>query len=165
MNCEIELNIIQDMAAPADQRRKAAAQIAQHILPKKAGPKRWWVNAPKDEYGFAITPEIAAEYRDAKFELRRLSDSGSNGPRTTNKIEKLRARINAILHRLQCPCPTKYGKGQRAKDTDRVEYFLYKREANESLSAKKMPRRRTAEQGLTLTMRDRKARHGGACIS
>lgn len=134
INLEIEFNILQDLAVPADQRRKAAAQIAQHILPKKTGEKRWWVNAPHDEHDFAITPEIAAEYRDAKFELRRLSRLRSNSARTANKIEKLRARINAILHRLQCPCPSRYGEVQRNEDSRRLIYFLKKREVNEILS-------------------------------
>ena len=70
---------------PLEQRRKAASEAAQYLLPKKPGIKRWWLNAPVDEYGFAITPEIAAEYRDARFELRRLSRIGSNNPKTETK--------------------------------------------------------------------------------
>src|SRR5579862_4054616 len=72
--------IAQDMTVPPEQRRKAASQAAQHLLPKQPGIKRWWVNAPADRYGFAITPPIAAEYRDGKNELRRLNRTGGNSP-------------------------------------------------------------------------------------
>jgi len=94
------------------------------------------VNAPEDEYGFAITPQIAAEYRDIKFEVDRLANSGSNGPAISRKAEKLRARMQAILHRLQCPCPSRYGMKQRQKDKDRVIDFLRQREAKNSLTEK-----------------------------
>ncbi len=99
------LSIAQDTTVATDQRRKAASEAAQHFLPKKPGIRRWWVSAPADEYGFAITPQIAAEYRDIKFELRRSAYSG--------KAAKLRARMQAILHRLQCPCPSRYGMDHR----------------------------------------------------
>jgi len=130
---DILFSVMQDTTVPVGQRRKAATEAAQHFLPKKPGTKRWWVNAPVDQYGFAITPEIAAEYRDIKFESRHLARSGSNSPRTRNKVEKLRARMNAILHRLQCPCPSKYGSKQRTEDRDRLIYFLRQREAKISL--------------------------------
>jgi hypothetical protein len=129
-------NIAQDTTVPTDQRRKAASEAAQHFLPKKPGIRRWWLNAPADEYGFAITQQIAAEYRDIKFELRRLATSGSNGPAISRKAAKLRARMQAILHRLQCPCPSKYGMDQRQQDRDRVIYFLRQREAKNSLTEK-----------------------------
>ena len=98
-------SIAQDTTVATDQRRQAASEAAQHFLPKKPGIRRWWVSAPADEYGFAITPQIAAEYRDIKFELRRSAYSG--------KAAKLRARMQAILHRLQCPCPSRYGMDHR----------------------------------------------------
>ena len=94
------------------------------------------MNAPADEYGFAITPQIAAEYRDSKLELRRLANSRSNSPAISRKREKLRARMQAILHRLQCPCPSLYGMTERQQDQDRVIYFLRQREANNTLTEK-----------------------------
>ena len=51
----------------ADQRRKAALEATNYLLPKKPGMERWWINAPVDEYGFVISPEIATEYPDAKL--------------------------------------------------------------------------------------------------
>ena len=129
-------SIAQDTTVPTDQRRKAASAAAQHFLPKEPGIKRWWVNAPADEYGFAITPQIAAEYRDSKFELRRWTNSGSNSPAISRKAEKLRARMQAILHRLQCPCPSLYGMTERQRDKDRVIYFLQQREAKNPLTEK-----------------------------
>lgn len=129
-------SIAQDMTVATDHRRKAASEAAQHFLPKKPGIRRWWVNAPADEYGFAITPQIAAEYRDSKFELRHSANSGSNSPAISRKAAKLRARMQAILHRLQCPCPSLYGMTQRQQDKDRVIYFLRQREAEITLTEK-----------------------------
>ncbi len=128
------LSIAQDTTVATDQRRKAASEAAQHFLPKKPGIRRWWPNAPTDEYGFTITPQIAAEYRDSKLELRRLADSGSNSPALSRKREKLRARMQAILHRLQCPCASLYKMDQRVADGNRLAYFLRKREAKITLS-------------------------------
>ncbi len=119
-------SIAQDTTVATEQRRKAASEAAQHFLPKKPGIRRWWVNAPADEYGFAITPQIAAEYRDSKFELRRSAYSG--------KAAKLRARMKAILHRLQCPNPSLYGMDRRVADDNRLAYFLRKREAKITLT-------------------------------
>ena len=98
--------------------------------------RRWWVNAPADEYGFVITPQIAAEYRDSNYELRRLANSRSNSPAISRKREKLRARLQAILHRLPCPCPSRYPMTERQHDKDRVIYFLRQREANNPLTEK-----------------------------
>jgi hypothetical protein len=134
ISLEVLFSTVQDTAVPPEQRRQAASEVARYFLPKKPGIKRWWVNAPVDEYGFAITSEIAAEYRDARFEVRRLSRTGSNNPRTRNKIEKLRARMNAILHRLQCPCPSLYGIDQWSNDSARLIYFLQRRDEKINLS-------------------------------
>jgi hypothetical protein len=133
---DVLFGIAQDATVQADQRRKAASELAQHFLPKKPGIKRWWVNAPPDEYGFAITPQIAAEYRDIKFELRRLTRSGGNSPATTGKVAKMRARLKAILHRLQCPCPSLYGKKQLDKDCDQLIGFARQRDDEIPLSEK-----------------------------
>jgi hypothetical protein len=127
-------SIAQDPTVPLDQRHKAAAEAAQHLLPKKPGIKRWWLNAPVDEYGFAITPEIAAEYRDIKIELRRLAESGANGPAIRRKEAKMRQRLKTIRHRLQCSCPSLYGMDQWNNDGQRVVYFLRKRDAKRTLS-------------------------------
>ena len=61
--------------------------------------------------------------------------SESNNPRTRTKIEKLRARMKAILHRLQCPCPSLYGKDQLSADRTRLTYFLQQRGNRTTLSA------------------------------
>ena len=119
-----------------DQRRKAASEIAQYFQPKKPGPKRWWQNAPADEYGFAITPQIAAEYRDTKMALRRLGRSGANSPATARKAAKIRERLEAILHRLQCPSPSLYGTDQLTEDSHRLFYFARQRDQKITLSEK-----------------------------
>ena len=127
--------IVLDTTVAADQRRKAALEATNYLLPKKPGMERWWINAPVDEYGFVITPEIAAEYRDAKLELRYLPPSKSLDGGSRRRIEKLRARIKTILHRLQCPCPSLYGKDRLSADSTRLIYFLLQRENRTSLNA------------------------------
>ena len=92
---DILFSVVQDTNAPLDQRRKAAADAAEQFLPKKHGPKRWWENAVSDEYGFAITPEIAAEYRDIKFELTRLGRSGADSPATVRRMAQIKERMKA----------------------------------------------------------------------
>jgi hypothetical protein len=119
-----------------DQRRQAASAAAEHFLPKKPGIRRWWLNAPVDDYGFAITPQIAAEYRDSKLELHHLANSGSNSPALSRKRQKLRARMQAILHRLQCPCASLYQVTHRVADDNRLAYFWRKREAKITLTEK-----------------------------
>ncbi len=128
------LSIAQDTTVATDQRRQAASEAAQHFLPKKPGIRRWWLNAPADEYGFAITPQIAVEYRDSKFELQHLANSGSNSPALSRKRQKLRARMQAIRHRLQCPCASLYQMTHRVADDNRLAYFLRKREAKITLT-------------------------------
>jgi hypothetical protein len=62
--------IVQDTAANAADRRKAASQIAEFFLPKDAGgkkPRRG--KFPPDECGFVVDPELARELRDSKFKL------------------------------------------------------------------------------------------------
>jgi hypothetical protein len=128
------LGIVLDATAATDQRRKAALEATRYLLPTKPGMGRWWINAPTDEYGFIIAPEIAAEYRDIKFELRRILRSASNGAWSKKKVETLLKREKAILPRLQCPCPSLYGKEQISADRKRLNYFL-KQRAQMTLSA------------------------------
>ena len=158
------LSIAQDTTVPTDQRRKAALAAAQHFLPKKPGIKRWWVKAPADEYGFAVTPQIAAEYRDIKFELRRWTNSGSNSPAISRKAEKLRARMQAILHRLQCPSPSLYGMDQRQQD--KIALFISCDSAWPKILSprRKRRKRRTGAQELTASIKDLRARHGSGWL-
>ncbi len=44
--------------------------------------------------------------------------------------------MQAILHRLRCPCPSLYGMDQRLADGNRLAYFWRKREAKITLSEK-----------------------------
>ena len=130
---EMLLSIARDTVTHPVQRRKAAAEAAQHFLPKKSGPKRWWNNAPIDEYGFAITPQIAAEYRDLKIKLRSLPQSHGNFTAAQEAAE-LRGRVEAILYRLRCPRPSLYGFDQLADDHRRLVAFARQREAKRPLS-------------------------------
>ena len=64
------------------------------------------------------------------------TNSGSNSPAISRKAEKLIARMQAILHRLQCPSPSLYGMDQRQHDKNRVIHFLRQRLAKNTLTEK-----------------------------
>jgi hypothetical protein len=112
------LGVVQDAAANPKARSKAALKIAEFLLPK-VGKK------PKviaDEYGFLISPKLSTAYRDIKHELWALGrPSTRNIPAIADKIKKLEAHCDAILRRLEMPCPSKskYGDKEAAKDVDR----------------------------------------------
>jgi hypothetical protein len=127
------LSIVSGAAAPAKAPRKAAAKLAAYFLPKQPVNKRWWFTA--DECGFAINGEIAREYRTIVFELRELKRHPNRDfPEIAQRIRKLQARIDAILQRLQCPCPSRYGEEQFSKDMIRLSDLARKREAGIALS-------------------------------
>jgi hypothetical protein len=128
------LNIVSGAAAPAKAPRKAAAKLAAYFLPKQPVNKRWRFTA--DECGFAINGEIAREYRTIDFELRDLKRHPNRDfPEIAQRIGKLQTRSDAILQRLQCPCPTRYGEEQIWKDMIRLSDLARKREAGVALSA------------------------------
>jgi hypothetical protein len=146
------LGIVSDASASAKARRKAAAKLATHFLPKKPVNKRWRFTA--DECGFAINGEIAREYRAIDFELRDLKrHPNSDFPEIGQRIRKLQSRVNAIRQRLQCPPPKDdgdkdairqrlqgpppmgYGDKEFSEDWIRLETFARKRKAGIALSA------------------------------
>ena len=53
--------IVQDPSVSSKERRKPALAVSKILLPEKPAGK-WRANA--DQYGFAINPAIANEYRD-----------------------------------------------------------------------------------------------------
>ena len=130
---DVLLSVVQDATTAPAQRRKAASEVALHFLPKN--PARGWPGAVADEFGFVISPKMAREYRDSKLQLRHLSDSpGSNVHATQKKADKLRARIEMILQRLECPCPARYGIKQWLKDRERARELAQRRQSKIVLS-------------------------------
>jgi hypothetical protein len=117
---ETLLGVVQDATADPKARRKAAQKIAEFLVPK-VGRK------PKviaDQYGFLISPNLAKDYRDTQLELSVLRPTRKI-PAIAEEIGKLEARSDAILRRLQMPCPGKYrdkpyGDKQAANDIDIV---------------------------------------------
>ena len=127
--------ITQEATASSADRRKAAAEAAKYFLPKIGSNRRWGFNAIPDNYGFAIDPDIAKEYRDAKMQLRSLVNSrGHAVPAIAQAIHKLRAGMDTIQRRLQCPGPEIYGIKQLAKDLDRLDYFRSKHDSDIALT-------------------------------
>jgi hypothetical protein len=122
---DVLFSIVRDDTASPAQRRRAAVAVAQHFLPKTPGKKK----VPVDEYGFAIAPEIAVEFRDVRLKYNQLLERrGSNHLTVAEQANKLEARMEKILLGLQCPCPSRYGVTQREADGKRLETFVRKRE-------------------------------------
>jgi len=116
------LGVVQDATANPKARRKAALKITEFLLPKVA-------KKPKilpDEYGFSISPNLASAYRDIQLELRTLTKGPRRKiPAIAEKIKKLESRADAVLRRLELPCPSKYGDEQAKNDHDKwIELVL-----------------------------------------
>ena len=117
--------IVQDVAADFKARRKAALKIAEFLLPK-VGKKAKVVS---DECGFTVNPNLAREYRDIRRELRSLERGQSRKiPAVAQKIQKLTAHADAILRRLQVPCPSQYRVELATQDFCRLSEFTQLRE-------------------------------------
>ncbi len=129
------VGIAQDATTSSAARRKAANEAAKYFVPKTGSNRRWGFNAIPDIYGFAIDPDIAKEYRDAEMQLRNLVNSlGHDVPAVAQAIHKLRAGMDTIQRRLQCPGPEIYGIKQLAKDLDRLDYFRSKHDLDIALT-------------------------------
>jgi hypothetical protein len=113
--------IVQDVTADSKARRKAALKIAEFLLPK-AGKK---AKVLPDEYGFTVNPNLARKYRAIRSELRSLEKERTRKiPAVAQKIQKLTAQADAMLRRLQVPCPSKYGVEQVKRDLSRLIEFI-----------------------------------------
>ena len=127
------IGVVQDVTAVPKARRKAALKIAEFLLPKA-------IKKPKllpDEYGFKVSPKLASHYRDIQIELSTLKkEPASKIPAVAEKINKLKARSDAILRQLQVPCPTKYSDEHAFEDYLRVIDFMRLRENKIELSEK-----------------------------
>jgi hypothetical protein len=123
--------IVQDVAADSKARRKAALKIAEFLLPK-AGKK---AKVLPDDYGFTVNPQLARKYRDIRRELRILERGQRRKiPAVAQKIQKLTAQADAILQRLQVPCPSRYGREQVRQDLSRLIEFIELRANNTALT-------------------------------
>ena len=85
--------VVQDAAADAEARRKAALKIAGYLLPKVAKK----AIALPDEYEFRVNPDLASEYRDIQLELRALMNGPNRKiPAIAEMIKRLETRSAAI---------------------------------------------------------------------
>ena len=159
---EMLLSIAQDTSAHPVQRRKAAAEAAQYVLPKTPGPKRWWNNAPIDEYGFAITPEIAAEYRDLKYNLQ----SSLNREKIIQRLRKRGKSCGRAWTRscIDCRLPARLSMGSITLMQTLDDCTILRVSATTpSRSARaKMRRRRAAKPDLIVSAQDPRSRRGNA---
>jgi len=125
------MGIVCDTAEAPQVRRKAALEVAKVLLPEKPVVKRW--GAPPDEFGFAINPLIAKEYRDIDLELAKLDrENIRDVPGNARRIKKLKARQQVIRDRMQCPTPALYDRPEIIKDGSLL--LDYKRKRLEGLA-------------------------------
>ncbi len=126
------LSIVQDSTTQPAERRKAASEMAQYLLPKKPTQKKSKRGKfASDQYGFVVDPDAARELRDTKLELACLSKRKFTPHAVAQKATKLQTRIKEIHQSLQCPCPSKYRlkdkfdgadvDGQIVRDYDRLK--------------------------------------------
>lgn len=114
---EAVFSVVQDPMADPEARRKAALKIAAFLLPKT--PKKPKVRP--DEYGFLISPKLASAYREIQRELWSLNKQTTRKiPSIAEAMKKLQARSDAILRRLEMPCPTTYGDREADNDITRI---------------------------------------------
>ena len=105
------------------------------LLPKAAKKAK---TAP-DDYGFAVNPNLASGYRDIQLELRSLMKGPARKvPAIAEKIKKLQARSDAVIRRLQVPCPSEYGAKQVAEDYYRLMQFIALRDDKIALTEAQM---------------------------
>ncbi|MGC1778465.1 MAG: hypothetical protein WBB34_10995, partial [Xanthobacteraceae bacterium] len=122
---EALIGIVQDAAADAKARRKAALKIAEFLLPKVAKKPK----ALLDDYGFYVRPDLAAAYRDIQLEVRALANGpGRKIPVIAEKIKELEACSRAIRRRVEVPCSTKYGYKEATMDRCRLMEFTSARD-------------------------------------
>jgi hypothetical protein len=123
--------IVQDVAADPKARRKAALKIAEFLLPK-IGKK---AKVLTDDYGFTVNPQLARKYRDIRRELWSLERGQTRKiPAVAQKIQKLTACADAILRRVQVPCPSKYSSGRWTRDHERLVEYIEMRGKNTVLT-------------------------------
>ncbi len=111
--------IVRDQTVAEKERRKAAYAAAELLLPKVASRSRW-PDTVTDDFGFAIHPNMAREYRDA----RRTVLLTTLTPREKNRLLHRMALIRA---RSPCPCPSRYTSKHIEGDLERLNEFAQKR--------------------------------------
>jgi hypothetical protein len=120
---DLLVRIAQDTGATPEERRKAASEVARHILPQKVGAKKSGrAKFVTDDCGFSDDPKLAKELRDVKLEQSclPLSSEKLSPYAFTQKVSALEARIREIQQSLQCPCPSKY----------RLKYYIDRTEVD-----------------------------------
>ena len=125
--------IVQDASVASKERRKAALAVSKVLLPERPAVTKW--RATADQYGFAVNPERADEYRNKCDQLHKLKTSGrADIPAVAQTIGKLQADLDRILQRSPGPCPTKYDKTAIYEDRIRLQYFRAKLHAGRPLT-------------------------------
>ena len=151
-----------DATATPTERRKAAAEAAQFLLPKNPEPKK--LRRRKflaDEYGFSVDPNLARELRDAKLQLGclRLSSRKLTPYAMAKKASKLQARIKEIQESLQCPCPSKYSltytvdgaevPGEIVRDNERLTILMKRHARRRRLPQRRIWKKLSVWRGMT----------------
>jgi hypothetical protein len=116
---ELLWSIARDPTAAERTRRKAAYQATEILLPKVPSRSRWPQPFLPDQFGFAIPPDIAREYRDARRILRLAQLTAGEKKKLANRMALIRARYS--------PCPSLYCQEQIERDADWLGEIALKR--------------------------------------
>jgi hypothetical protein len=115
------LGVMRAADTPPHLRLQVASLVARYLHPKRAADGASKI-VVEDPTGFSVDPELAMEFRDAKFQYDFLwQRRGSHPEDYKREAPALQTRIAGIQKTLQCPCPSSYGTKQYHRDKDRLK--------------------------------------------
>jgi hypothetical protein len=133
MPLEFLLAVMRDLDTPANLRLRIASLVARYVHPRRStnGHSKIVVEDPT---GFSIDPTLAVKLRDAKRRYDFVYTTRSQPEHYEREAVPLRARINKIERKLECPCPSAYGEIDRTRDEERLEELSRVRRSGLKLS-------------------------------
>ena len=128
------LGVMRAADTPPHLRLQVASLVARYLHPKRGGddPPKIVVEDPTS---FSIDPELAMEFRDAKFRYDILYKRSISHPEDYEReAPDLKIRIAELESSLQCPCPSMYSKKQYDRDQERLKELARVRHSGLKLS-------------------------------
>jgi hypothetical protein len=128
------LGVMRAADTPPHLRLQVASLVARYLHPKRGGdgPPKIVVEDPTS---FSIDPELAMEFRDAKFRYDIVCRGRNSHPEDYEReAPDLEIRIAELESSLQCPCPSMYSKKQYDRDQERLKELARVRHSGLKLS-------------------------------
>jgi hypothetical protein len=128
------LGVMRAADTPPHLRLQVASLVARYLHPKRGGdgPAKIVVEDPTS---FSIDPELAMEFRDAKFRYDIVCRGRNSHPEDYEReAPDLEIRIAELESSLQCPCPSMYSKKQYDRDQERLKELARVRHSGLKLS-------------------------------